>query len=99
MWPRGRIGRARALRTTMDVSVSSPGDCNEERDLVEAVIAEVNGSEAASEARIVLRAVRRENLPAGETVERDNQGRIDDLPLRAASIVSRSTWASCARFG
>ncbi len=69
-------------RTVLNVFVSSPSDCSDERELVEALVAEVNASPAALAARLELKAIRWENLPPGETIERDYQGRIDDLMTR-----------------
>ena len=69
-------------RTRLHLFVSSPGDCAAERDLVEAVVADVNRSEAARQAGIEIKVLRWENLPPGETEALDYQGRIDDLLKR-----------------
>jgi hypothetical protein len=66
----------------LHVFVSSPGDCAEERDLVESVLTEINSSDAATQSNIELKAIRWESLPPGETLAQDYQGRIDDLLKR-----------------
>lgn len=71
-------------RKVLNVFVSSPSDCVDVRELVEEVVAEVNATPDTLAARIELKAIRWENLPPGETVERDYQGRIDDLMKRGA---------------
>lgn len=68
--------------TVLNVFVSSPSDCSEERELVETLVADVNASPAALAANLQLKAIRWENLPPGETIGRDYQGRIDDLMTR-----------------
>jgi hypothetical protein len=69
-------------RTRLHLFVSSPGDCAVERDLVETIVTDVNGSAAAQQAGIEIKVLRWENLPPGETEQLDYQGRIDDLLKR-----------------
>ena len=65
--------------TDVYVFISSPGDCVEERNLINKVILSVNEHDLTKSQNLRLIPVRWEDLPPGQTEGGDYQQRIDDL--------------------
>jgi hypothetical protein len=73
---------ARWNETRLHLFLSSPGDCQAEREKVREIVGRINVSAAARNRKIELKLVRWEDLPPGEAQPGNLQGRIDDLLKR-----------------